>query len=78
MDKIILNVKAKDNHGYQYDVFLRPSEYLPGETILCIDKTGAQWRLKDLKPIPEIFIDLGQDWRCVNFLEVLAAAHKAI
>ena len=85
MDEIKLPVKAKDNHGYEYDVVITrhglDENYRPGAPILMIKGTGGSWFFSDLMENPDrptIAIDSGQGWRVVNFRAVMVSALSVI
>jgi len=70
----LLPVKAKDNHGYSYNVVIRGTSAKPE---LKIVGTPGGWYLKDLRAkdgsVPEMFaIDFGQNWIWTNVREVMA------
>jgi hypothetical protein len=81
-----LNVKAKDNHGYQYDVelVLRESKYWGYKWVLVIKGTPGSWYMTTLLYTdygPQrgmIYIDFGQRWCCTNFDEVFSEAKRNI
>ena len=85
MDRIKLPVKAKDNHGYEYDVYITrqsiDSKYRPGAPLVKISGTPGTWYLEDLMSragSQTIYLDIGEDWKVVNFNVVMASALSVI
>jgi hypothetical protein len=86
MDEIKLPVKAKDNHGYEYDVVITrahpdPSRIRSGAPILKIKGTPGSWYFEDLMKDPSrqvIAIDMGQGWNVINFRAVMVSAMSVI
>jgi hypothetical protein len=72
----ILNTYAIDNYGNQYPVTLTPKEFHGENAILRIEMTSGSWFLSTLWEYehPQISIDHGQNWRCLNIQEVLQEA----
>lgn len=74
----MLKVKAKDNHGYSYDVAVINWSDRDANPILRIMGTPGSWYFSTLRnrAFPErtsISLDWGQNWDCINFDEILAA-----
>ena len=71
-----LTTTARDNHGNSYSVLLEDG---PLGVIIKIDGTPGQWYLSgDMRALEVISIDHGQNWDCVNFADVAAAAFDAL
>jgi hypothetical protein len=80
--RITLKTKAICNGGNEYEVHLDQEK--GKEVVLKVDNTPGQWCVSDLIGIgalrwngfPDrfIYIDFGQDWRVVNFDEILREA----
>lgn len=71
---IILSTKAKDNQGMEYTAVIRS---IDGGIVLDIKGTPAVWYLKSLlgkHDMPWIFIDMGQDWKCININALIQEA----
>ena len=71
-NKLKLTTKAKDNSGHSYNVSLI-LDY--GHVVVNIETTPASWFLSSLldgKRSNEIYIDAGQNWKCINLDEILA------
>lgn len=75
-----LKTKARDNHGYSYDVWLRfENRYasMGYKWTLHIDGTPGHWFMSTLLlhgPSDQISIDHGQRWDVINFREIMDEA----
>lgn len=81
-----LKTKARDNHGYSYDVWLvfDHSDVMGWKWLLRIEGTPGHWYMSTLLEYggyPRgkfISIDAGQGWNVINFDEVMAEAIELI
>lgn len=73
----VLKTKAKDNHGYEYEVYL---EMDPQKMrwVLHIGDTPGHWLMSTLLENRHfdsvISIDFGQNWNVINFDKIMAEA----
>ena len=75
-----LKTIARDNQGYEYAVTLTPQEFQGENAVVKIETTPGSWFLSTLweyKP-PQIAIDHGQGWMCVNIQEILTEARTLV
>jgi hypothetical protein len=72
-----LKTKAKDNHGYEYDVYLDLTKDSK-KWVLHIDGTPGHWYMSTLLEgdwkRDRIAIDHGQGWYVENFRDIMIEA----
>jgi len=72
-----LKTRARDNHGYEYPVYLEMDQkYM--QWVLHIGDTPGHWLMSTLLQSrtigSRISIDFGQKWDVINFDEIMAEA----
>ena len=73
----VLKTRAKDNHGYEYTVYLE-MDPKDKKWVLHVEDTPGHWYMSTLMESPElrstISLDFGQRWDVINFDEIMAEA----
>ena len=73
-----LEAKAIDNHGFEYNVHLALEKYLGRPAwVLVIEDTPGRWYMATILEegwADLIWIDYGQRWSIVNFIEIMREA----